>query len=140
MVNSIPELLEQKVKIFKNRNLIFEDKKKINYSDLYFLSKKVSDKLLQLDLKKGDRVCVCMSKSIDQILIILGCLSANLVFVPILPFLKKDSINYIIKNSEAKIIITDKKRNFEIEKRHSRKLHTLFAKTVPILRQVRTII
>ncbi len=122
MLNSIPELVEQKVKIFKNRNLIFEDKNKINYSELYFLSKRVSDKLLQFNLKKGDKVCVCMSKSIDQILIILGCLGANLVFVPILPFLKKDSINYIIKNSEAKIIITDKKRNFEIETKHSKKL------------------
>ena len=122
MANSIPELIQQNIKIFQKKNIIFEEKEKINYEELYFFSREVSSQLLRMNLKKGDKICVCMNKSIDQILVILGCLFSNFVFVPILPFLKKDSINYIIKNSGAKLIITDKSRNLEIEKKYSKKL------------------
>lgn len=85
MHNSIPELLLSKVFIFKNKKIIFSGSEYLTYQELVSYSYSLSKYLKRLKLKKGDRVCLCMNKSIYQIISIVGCLFSNLVFVPILP-------------------------------------------------------
>ena len=56
-----------------------------------------------------------MSKSINQILSIIGTSLAGGIFVPILPNLKQDGLSYILKHSGSKFIITDLKRHKEFK-------------------------
>ena len=66
------------------------------------------------NLKKNSKISVCMEKSIDQITVILAILSSGNIVVPILPNLKKNNIDHIIKNSDTKLIFVDKERLSEI--------------------------
>ena len=121
MHNSIPELLLSKVFIFKNKKIIFSGSEYLTYQELVSYSYSLSRYLKRLKLKKGDRVCLCMNKSIYQIISIVGCLFSNLVFVPILPKLSREGINHIISNSQCRLIITDKIRIQEIDKKFNKK-------------------
>ena len=56
-----------------------------------------------------------MSKSINQVISIIGVSLAGGVFVPILPNLKKDSLKHIINHSGTKILITDSKKLSDIK-------------------------
>src|SRR5262249_25163423 len=70
--------------------------------------------LRELGIKPGDRVGICMEKSIDQVLVILGVLFANAVVVPILPRLKQTNIRHIITNSGMAAMVTDSERLREV--------------------------
>jgi len=114
MPDNIPDLLKHNLKKFQNKKIIFENDKYYKYSDLV-RRVKITIKLIQsLNLKKNSKICICMEKSIDQITIILAILSSGNVAVPILPNLKKDNIDHIVKNSDAKLIFVDKERFLEI--------------------------
>ena len=87
----------------------------ITFNEIYIESLKVSKFLTDKGLKKGDRVSICMGKSIYQILAIIGVAIAGGIFVPILPNLKKDGLKYILDHSGSKFIITDLDRHKEFE-------------------------
>jgi amino acid adenylation domain-containing protein len=68
----------------------------------------------ELGIRTGDRVGICMEKSVDQICVILGVLSANAVIVPVLPRLKPANIAHIIENSGMTGLVTDTLRLKEV--------------------------
>jgi amino acid adenylation domain-containing protein len=70
--------------------------------------------LRELGIQPGDRVGICMEKSIDQVSVILGVLFANAVVVPILPRLKQANILHIIENSGMSALVTDSERLREV--------------------------
>ena len=72
------------------------------------------DCLRELGVQPGDRVGICMEKTVDQVLAILGVLFANAVVVPILPRLKRPNIRHIIDNSGMTAMITDAERLDEV--------------------------
>ena len=114
MQNNIPELIRYNSKKFKNRKIIFENGKYYKYSDLIERVNMTTKLIDSFDLKKNSKISVCMEKSIDQITIILAILSSGNIVVPILPNLKKNNIDHIIKNSDTKLIFVDKERVSEI--------------------------
>lgn len=135
MESSIPNLIEKNYKKFRNKKIIFHKNKSLTYNDIFFKVKNESQKLRHLNVKKGDRICVCMEKSLDQVIAILSILSSGLVFVPILPQLKKHSVSHIIKNSGAKYIICDRERASEIEKKYRKKIIYIFNQSFKIQRK-----
>jgi acyl-coenzyme A synthetase/AMP-(fatty) acid ligase len=114
MPNNIPDILNYNLKKFQNKKIIFEKKKYYKYSDLVERVKFTVNIILSFNLKKNSKICVCMDKSIDQITVILAILSSGNVVVPILPNLKKNNIDHVIRNSDSKLIFVDKDRFSEI--------------------------
>ena len=114
-MRSLPELVAFAAKKY-NSNIAIEDKeKKITFIEIYLEAKKVAKFLINNQIKVGDRVSIYMSKSINQVISIIGVSLAGGVFVPILPNLKKDSLKHIINHSGTKILITDSKKLSEIK-------------------------
>jgi amino acid adenylation domain-containing protein len=65
---------------------------------------------------RGDRVAVCMAKNADQAVAILAILAADAVIVPILPSLVQDNIEHIVRDSGARVAVTDSGRADELRK------------------------
>jgi amino acid adenylation domain-containing protein len=65
-------------------------------------------------VRRGDRVGVCMAKSLDQVVAILGVLLADAVLVPILPGLKAPNIAHIVRDSGMLAAVTDGSRAGEL--------------------------
>ncbi|MGI8667032.1 MAG: AMP-binding protein [Jatrophihabitans sp.] len=65
-------------------------------------------------VQRGDRVGICMAKSVDQAVAILAVLLADAVIVPILPGLKADNIGHIVADAGLRVAITDELRAGEL--------------------------
>src|SRR5262249_35993518 len=70
--------------------------------------------LAQLGVRPGDRVGICMQKTLDQVVAILGVLWANAMFVPIHPVLHAEQIKHVVDDCDMKLLITDSTRIAEV--------------------------
>ena len=80
----------------------FED---IRYRELLDIVRSYSGVILSLGLKRGDHVVILSENCAEWAFADWGCLSLGLVVVPIYPTLPADRASYIVKDSEAKLVI-----------------------------------
>ena len=64
----------------------------------------------RMGLEKGDRVILCLPKSIEAVVIHLGIQKAGGISVILNPGFKKDEMAYFLEDTDAKIIVVGKKR------------------------------
>jgi amino acid adenylation domain-containing protein len=114
MPGSIPGFLAEAAERLPNKQAIVSATGPITFAELHEQALTTAACLRELGVRTGDRVGVCMEKSIDQILIILGTLCANAVIVPILPRLKQPNIRHIIENSGMAAMVADADRLKEV--------------------------
>jgi amino acid adenylation domain-containing protein len=112
---SVQALLDDVAVRLSDKVAVVENEKTISFSELRDRSIAFAGILRNNGVKKGDRIGICMNKSIDQIVAIIGSLYANAVFVPVLPRLKEDNIRHIINDSGMKIMLTESSRIAEVE-------------------------
>ena len=77
------------------------------YSSLRDNSEKLASFLVSSGIKKGDRVAICMNNSWSSVVSIYAVTLAGAVFVIINPQTKANKLGYILKDSGAKILITE---------------------------------
>ena len=114
MLRSIPTFLIDAAERLPDKPAVISKTTSITFSELHNQALATAECLRELGIQPGDRVGICMEKSIDQILIILGVLCANAVVVPILPRLKQPNIRHIIENSGMVAMVTDSERLNEV--------------------------
>src|SRR4051812_24792254 len=66
--------------------------------------------LLELGLRRGERVGVYLEKRPETVLAIFGAARAGGVFVPINPLLKADQVGYILRDCNVRILVTSAER------------------------------
>lgn len=106
---TIMEYFKKIVVTYSNRVAIKYEGIELTYKELSGAISNVQHKLKSLGIKKGDRIGIYMNNSIEQIVYILSILSMGASYVPIdynIPF---NRIKYMIKDSEVKIVIANKK-------------------------------
>ena len=91
-MNTVIDFLNAAKQNWPNKIAITHDEKKISFKDFENESIRRGNVLKSLGIKPGDRVGVCMQKSIDQALTIFSIFLANAILVPILPKLKSNTI------------------------------------------------
>ena len=99
MIKSIPAFLANTARRLPDKAAIVSPHRSVTFSELHQEAAATAECLRELGIQPGDRVGICMEKSVDQVSAILGALCANAVVVPILPRLKQANIRHIIENS-----------------------------------------
>jgi acyl-CoA synthetase (AMP-forming)/AMP-acid ligase II len=112
---SVPAMLEQTAARLPEKQAIIQESQGITFAALRERAINTSHVLRDLGVRRGDRVAVCMDKSIDQAVVLLGIMYANAILVPVLPRLKHDNIAHIIRDSGARLIVSDLPRLKEVE-------------------------
>lgn len=115
MISSIPAVFADTCRRLPDKPAVYAGSEHLTFQQLYEGALANAEVLRNLGIKKGDRVGICMNKTIDQVLTILGVMFCDAVFVPILPKLKHANIEHVIVNSGMKALITDSARLREIE-------------------------
>ena len=105
----IHHLLENSVSQFPDKTAVKDGDRTITYRELYEDSKKLGNFLRALKAEKGERVCILLDKSIEQVISFFGISFGGNVSVFINPILKKDQVEHILQDCGAKILITIKK-------------------------------
>jgi amino acid adenylation domain-containing protein len=113
--NSIVQLFEEQVKKAPdNIALVFEDQK-LSYKDLNKKSNQLAHlirakykKQNKKDLTPDSLIGLCVERSLDMIIGILGILKAGGAYVPLDPDYPQDRLEYMIEDSHEGLIITQK--------------------------------
>jgi len=104
---TVYELFEAKaLKLPNNIALEFEDKT-LTYKELNEKSNQISNLLLEKGIKRGSVVAVMETHSPGLVASILGVIKAGGTYLPIEPNYPVERINYMLKDSNSKILLTD---------------------------------
>ena len=114
MPASIPRYLAETAQRLPEKVAIISRTRSITFGELYQEALATAECLREMGLQTGDRVGICMEKTVDQVVALLGVLLANGVVVPILPRLKGPNIRHIVENSGMAALITDADRLGEV--------------------------
>jgi malonyl-CoA/methylmalonyl-CoA synthetase len=82
---------------------------KITYSALKQVSDRVARGLMEMGLKRGERVILFMPKSIEQVVIHLAVQKVGAISVILNPGFKRGEVEYFIKDTDASTLIVGKK-------------------------------
>lgn len=97
-----------------DKEAIFSGEESLTFQQLHTEAVAAARSLRRLGVQTGDRVGVCMQKSLDQVVAILGALYANAILVPIHYVLQPGQIAHIAEDCEMKLLITESRRITEL--------------------------
>ena len=87
--------------------VVFEDRK-LTYAQLNRLSNQLARYLQKLGVKPDTLVGICLERSIEMVVGLMGILKAGGVFVPIAPDYPEERRNFMLADSGVKEILTQK--------------------------------
>ena len=102
---SIREVLDRAIEQDPNKvYLLFQDKE-LTYSEIDRYSNQTANMFLEMGLKKGDRVALMMPNCVEYFYLWFGLVKIGASMVPVNTFFKEKEVGYILKHSEAKIVV-----------------------------------
>ncbi|MBQ1454054.1 MAG: amino acid adenylation domain-containing protein, partial [Ruminococcus sp.] len=85
------------------------------YAELDKICNRAANALIEKGVEKGDRVAFLLPRTSRQMIALYAILKTGAAYIPCDPEYPDDRIKYILENSEARYIITDKPRGFDNE-------------------------
>ena len=106
--NTILDSFKESVKKFPNNYAVVFKDNKYTYKDADLISNRVANKLIELGAKKETVVSVLIKKSEFIVLASLGVIKSGAAYQPLDPTYPQDRLNFMIKDSSAKVLILDR--------------------------------
>ena len=79
---------------------------RLTYQDINQSANHLASALLDVGIKRQDRVVIFLDNSTESIITLFGILKAGAIFIMINPTMKAKKLNYILKDSGARALIT----------------------------------
>ena len=110
---TIIELFEEQVqKNPDNIAVVFEDKK-LTYRELNEKANQLANFLKKQDVNNEDVIAILLDKSLEMIIAIIAILKNGCAYLPIDIGYPKERIEYILKDSKARLLFTSRELNLE---------------------------
>ena len=103
---NIIELWEEQVKRVPNNTALVFENTRMTYRELEEKSNQLAHFLLKNQVAQGDIVAILMDKSLEMIISILAILKVGAAFLPIDIQYPKERIEYMLRDSNAKVLLT----------------------------------
>lgn len=107
MALTIQNLITRSVNQFPEKIAVSFEGKELNYRDLELRSDYVASCLIKKGVIHNNHVGICVSRSLEMLVAVLGVLKAGAGYVPIDPRYPKNRIQHMVEDSGAKLIVTD---------------------------------
>jgi len=101
---SVGELLEKQAEVYGDKELIYDLKKRFTYREFTEKVNRIAAGLLELGIQRGDRIGVCLPNWHETAMIFFASAKIGAVVVPFNPMYRSHEIEYILKNSEPRIL------------------------------------
>ncbi|NTU29719.1 tyrocidine non-ribosomal peptide synthetase TycA [Brevibacillus sp. HB1.1] len=105
---SIHQLFEEQAEAVPHRVAIVYENERLTYQELNRKANQLARALIEKGITTDSIVGVMMEKSIENVIAILAILKAGGAYVPIDIEYPRDRIQYILQDSQTKIVITQK--------------------------------
>jgi len=109
-MTTVPAQFDRTLAAAPDKEAIFGGGASLTFRQLHAESVAAAQALAQLGVRPGDRVGICMQKTLDQVVTMLGVLLANAILVPIHPVLRAEQIEHIATDCDMKLLITESAR------------------------------
>lgn len=86
------------------------DGKKVTFDEVNRNANKIANTLRKASVGKGDRVALFLCNSLELIYFFAGILKNGSIVVPMNTYFKEDEAKYMLNDSGAKVVLTDKER------------------------------
>jgi long-chain acyl-CoA synthetase len=103
---TLKELLAERAKKLGKKTYLYWEDLEISYEGLWQIARSIGHHLIQRGIRKNDKVCILLYNRPEYVYCLYGVTAAGAVLVPINSQFKPDEAQYILKNSDAKILIT----------------------------------
>ncbi|QIR40546.1 amino acid adenylation domain-containing protein [Tolypothrix sp. PCC 7910] len=102
----IHQLIEYQVKQYPNHIAIEFENEELTYSQLNNRANQLAHYLQEIGVKSGTIVGICVNRSLDMIIGILGILKAGCAYVPIDPSYPQERVAWILENTQTPVLLT----------------------------------
>lgn len=102
---SIIDMFYKTVTQFPNRTALSSKEGTLTYEELNKKSNQIAHMLMKNGVQLGDYVGIFMKRSIDTVVSMVAILKAGAAYVPIDPDYPENRVQYIIQDSQAKVIL-----------------------------------
>ena len=103
------DYIEEQVNKRPNNLAVICGKEKLTYKELDEKSTRVAYFLQKYGIKSEDMVPICVERSLEMIIGILGILKAGASYIPIDPTYPKNRVEYILFDTKVNVVLTQKK-------------------------------
>ncbi len=97
----VNEFLQRSADRFPDKVALVCDGRRWTYAEIEAQANRIANGLLDLGLRRGDRVAVWLPNSVETVVAIFGILKAGGVFTVVNPTTKPGKLAYILNNCEA---------------------------------------
>ncbi|HEX3036760.1 MAG TPA: AMP-binding protein [Thermodesulfobacteriota bacterium] len=102
---ALPLILKERAKKLSDKPFLqYQNEEPLSFKEANTVANKIANGLIELGIKKGDRVAVFLPNCADYVPIWFGILKAGGVMAPVNTAYKMDFLEYILNNSDSKAI------------------------------------
>lgn len=102
----IHQFLEQSSTLYPDKVALIYQKQRVTYKKINDQANCLANKLLEWGITSGERVVILFENSLEYVVSYYGALKAGVVVVPISTDIKASGLEFIVKETKPKIIIT----------------------------------
>jgi amino acid adenylation domain-containing protein/thioester reductase-like protein len=102
----IHNFIENQVHISPEAVAVISEKEQLSYEELNQKANQLAHYLQKLGVKPEVLVGVCVERSLDMVIILLGILKAGGAYVPLDPTYPKERLGFAIENTQLSILLT----------------------------------
>jgi amino acid adenylation domain-containing protein len=109
------QLLEASAARTPDATAVVQGDRTISYGELDDRARRLSGALADLGVRRGDRVCLYLEKSIESLVGIYGVLKAGAAYVPLDPQAPAARLGYIARDAGARVLLSgaEKREHWE---------------------------
>ncbi len=113
--NCVCELIEEIVNKFPDNNAIVFENKKITYKELNNCANHLAIRLREKGVKANSVVGICLERSIDLIVGLVGIIKSGAAYLPIDVSTPTERINFILKDSNVEYLVVRNESSLELQ-------------------------
>nr|WP_245592364.1 non-ribosomal peptide synthetase [Ectobacillus panaciterrae] len=104
--HAIHQLFEQQVASTPHAVAVVCEEKQYTYQELNERANQLAHELVQRGINADSLVGICVERSLDMIVAIIGTLKAGGAYVPLDPKIPSDRLQFILEDSQVKVLLT----------------------------------
>ena len=113
----VHELFEEQVRRTPEATAVVFGEESLTYTELNARANRLAHRLRELGVKPDSLVAICVERSLEMIVGLLGILKAGGAYVPLDPDYPKERLTSIIEDSNVDILITEENLKLQFEKK-----------------------
>ena len=103
---TLPEAFAQRIEVDPDAVALIEGERRVTYAGLDERIYPIAAALAGMGVGQGDRVVVCLDRSVDAVATMLAAMRLGAAYVPIDPGYPQERIRFVIEDCDARAVVT----------------------------------